>query len=219
MSRVSYATSQPQGLARLHRAIIRTLNELAEKAAQKAGVALEDILDAVLVGNTVMHHLLLGMNPQELGGAPFALARDSALDLKSRDLGLHLGPAGRAHLLPLIAGHVGADNVAVLLAEAPHDQDEIMLVVDVGTNAEILLGDRQQVLVCSSPTGPAFEGAQITHAQRAAPGAIERVRIDPQTLKPRFRVIGYDGWIEPGAAASLPPAAQATGIRGRGPIG
>ena len=218
MSRVSYATSQPQGLARLHRAIIRTLNELAEKAAQKAGVALEDILDAVLVGNTVMHHLLLGMNPQELGGAPFALARDSALDLKARDLGLHLSPAGRAHLLPLIAGHVGADNVAVLLAEAPHDQDEIMLVVDVGTNAEILLGDRQQVLVCSSPTGPAFEGAQITHGQRAAPGAIERVRIDPQSLEPRVKVIGYPHWIIPGESQALPSEARATGICGSGII-
>jgi len=218
MSRVSYATSQPQGLARLHRAIIRILNELAEKAAQKAGIALEDILDAVLVGNTVMHHLLLGINPQELGGAPFALARDSALDLKSRDLGLHLGPAGRAHLLPLIAGHVGADNVAVLLAEAPHDQDEIMLVVDVGTNAEILLGDRQQVLVCSSPTGPAFEGAQITHGQRAAPGAIERVRIDPLSLEPRVKVIGYPHWIVPGEAQALPPEARATGICGSGII-
>ena len=218
MSRISYATSQPQGLARLHRAIIRTLNELAEKAAEKAGIALEDILEAVLVGNTVMHHLALGINPHELGGAPFALALDSALDLKARDLGLNLNPAGRVHVLPLIAGHVGADNVAVLLAEAPHDQDEIMLVVDVGTNAEILLGDRRQVLVCSSPTGPAFEGAQITHGQRAAPGAIERVRIDPETLQPRVKVIGYPDWIAPGEAGVLPPEARATGICGSGII-
>lgn len=216
MSRVSYAISEPQGLARLHRGILRTLNELAEKAAEKAGVALEDILEAVLVGNTVMHHILLGINPQELGGAPFALALDSALDIKARDLGLNLNPAGRVHILPLIAGHVGADNVAVLLAEAPHDQDEIMLVVDVGTNAEILLGDRKQVLVASSPTGPAFEGAQITHGQRAAPGAIERVRIDPQTLEPRVKMIGHPDWIAPGEAEGLPPEARATGICGSG---
>ncbi len=218
MSRISYATSQPQGMARLNRAILRTLNELFEKAAENAGVSLEDILDVVLVGNTVMHHILLGIHPRELGGAPFAMAMDSALDIKARDLELNINPTGRVHVLPLIAGHVGADNVAVLLAEAPHDQDEIMLVVDVGTNAEILLGDRQQVFVCSSPTGPAFEGAQITHGQRAAPGAIERVRIDPDTLEPKIKVIGYPDWIAPGEAQELPLEARATGICGSGII-
>ena len=218
MSRVSYASSEPQGLARLNRAIIRTLNELAQKATATAGLSSEDILDVVLVGNTVMHHILLGINPVELGGAPFALAVDSALDLKARDLGLNLHPCARVHTLPLIAGHVGADNVGVLLAEAPHKQEEMMLVVDVGTNAEILLGDRQQVLVASSPTGPAFEGAQITHGQRAAPGAIERVRIDPATLEPSIRVIGYDGWIDVSSASTLPQEAKATGICGSGII-
>jgi len=218
MSRVSYAITEPQGMARLNRAIIRTLNELAEKAASAVGLTSSDILDVVVVGNTIMHHILLGIHPKELGGAPFALAIDSPLDLKARDLGLDLHPAAQLHTLPLIAGHVGADNVAVQLAERPDDQDEIMLIVDVGTNAEIVLGDRQQVLVASSPTGPAFEGAQITHGQRAAPGAIERVRIDPMTLEPRFRVIGYDGWIEPDAPASLPPEAKATGICGSGII-
>ncbi|HLE52485.1 MAG TPA: ASKHA domain-containing protein [Anaerolineales bacterium] len=218
MSRVSYAISEPQGLARLNRAIIRTLNELASQAAATAGITSEDILDMVVVGNSIMHHILLGIHPRELGGAPFALAVDSPLDLKARDLGLDLHPAARLHTLPLIAGHVGADNVAVQLAERPDDQDQIMLIVDVGTNAEIVLGDRQQVLVASSPTGPAFEGAQITHGQRAAPGAIERVRIDPLTLEPRFRVIGYDGWIGPDAADSLPPEAKATGICGSGII-
>lgn len=218
MSRVSYATQEPQGLARLNRVIVRTLNELAEKATSAAGILLEDILDVVIVGNTVMHHILLGIHPKELGRAPFALAVGSALDIKARDIGLSLNPAARLHTLPLIAGHVGADNVGVLLAEAPHQQDDIMLVVDVGTNAEILLGNRKQVLVASSPTGPAFEGAQITHGQRAAPGAIERVRIDPQTLEPRVKVIGYDGWISPQSGTSLPPEAKATGICGSGII-
>ena len=159
-------------------------------------MALEDVLDAVLVGNPVMHHLFLGIDPVALGGAPFAPAVASALDLKARDLGLKLGAAARVHVLPCIAGHVGADSLAVQLAEAPHLQDERMLVVDVGTNAEIVLGTRQQVYCASSPTGPAFEGAQITHGQRAAPGAIERVRIDPVTLEPRCRVIGSDEWLE-----------------------
>lgn len=231
MSRVSYAMLEPQGAARLNRAIIGALNDLAQRAAAAAGrrsaaggrrspiggVAAQDILDVVLVGNPVMHHLLLGIDPVELGGAPFALAVSSPLDLKARDLGLRLGPGARVHLLPCIAGHVGADNLAVQLAEAPHRQDEMMLIVDVGTNAEILLGDRRQVYCASSPTGPAFEGAQITHGQRAAPGAIERVRIDPATLTPRYKVIGCDEWIGPDAG-ELPPAAQATGICGSGII-
>jgi uncharacterized 2Fe-2S/4Fe-4S cluster protein (DUF4445 family) len=218
MSRVSYATREAQGLSRLNKAVVRTLNELAEKAAASAGLALEDIMDTVIVGNPVMHHILLGINPVELGGAPFALAVDSALDLKARDIGLALHPAARLHLLPLIAGHVGADNMAVQIAEMPSEQDEIQLIVDVGTNAEIVLGNRQQVLVASSPTGPAFEGAQITHGQRAAPGAIERVRIDPVTLEPRFKVIGYDEWIEPGDGSTIPGTAKTTGICGSGII-
>jgi uncharacterized 2Fe-2S/4Fe-4S cluster protein (DUF4445 family) len=215
MSRVSYVMMHPDGVAKMHRAIIAALNDLARKAAGAAGLATDDILDMVMVGNPVMHHLFLGLDPVELGGAPFALAVNTALDLKARDLGLKFNPCARVHILPCIAGHVGADNVAVQLAEAPHQQDEKMLIVDVGTNAEIVLGDRTRVLCASSPTGPAFEGAQITHGQRAAPGAIERVRIDPATLEPRFKVIGYDEWLEPGEVIE---GAKATGICGSGII-
>ncbi len=218
MSRVSYATAEAQGLARLNRAVIQVINDLAERAAKTAGLVPEDILDVVIVGNPVMHHILLGINPKELGGAPFALALDSALDIKAREIGLSLHPAARLHLLPIIAGHVGADNLAVQIAEAPDEQDEITLIVDVGTNAEIVLGNREQVLVASSPTGPAFEGAQITHGQRAAPGAVERVRIDPITLEPKIRIIGYEEWIEPGMADDLSPEVRATGICGSGII-
>ncbi len=216
MSRVSYANTEPQGMARMHRAIIRTLNELAEKATEAAGLSSEDILDAVVVGNPVMHHIFLGVPHRELGFAPFTPAVSASIDLKARDLGLNFHPAARLHTLPLIAGHVGADNVAVQLSEAPDQQDDITLIVDVGTNAEIVLGNRKRLLAASSPTGPAFEGAQITHGQRAAPGAIERVRIDPQTLEPRYKVIGYDDWILPGA--SVPHPAKATGICGSGII-
>jgi len=216
MSRVSYAMMDKQGASRLHRAIITALNDLAKRAAERAGISTDDILDMALAGNTVMHHILLGLDPVELGGAPFALAVDSPLDLKARDLGLKLGVSARIHVLPCIAGHVGADNVAVQLAEGPHRQDEMLLIVDVGTNAEIVLGNREKVTCCSSPTGPAFEGAQITHGQRAAPGAIERVRVDPVTLEPRYKVIGYEEWIEPGA--ELPDGVRATGICGSGII-
>ena len=218
MSRVSYGMSEPQGVARMHRAVIRAINELAEKAAVRAGFTAGEIVDSVLVGNSIMHHLLLGLDPVELGGAPFALATSGPLDVKARDLGLAFHRGARVHVLPCIAGHVGADHVAALLAEAPHKQDEAMLLIDVGTNAEISLGNRTRMMCASSPTGPAFEGAQITHGQRAAPGAIERVRIDRATLEPRFKVIGHEAWVEPQAADEVPGQARATGICGSGII-
>jgi uncharacterized 2Fe-2S/4Fe-4S cluster protein (DUF4445 family) len=218
MSRVSYGMSEPQGVERMHRAIVQAVNELAEKATRCAGLEPAAILDAVLVGNTVMHHLLLGIDPVELGGTPFALATSEPVDLPARDLGFEFHPSARIHILPCIAGHVGADHVAVLLAEAPQQQDQQLLVIDVGTNAEMSLGGRGKVLCASSPTGPAFEGAQITHGQRAAPGAIERVRIDPISLQPRYRVIGHGEWIDGDSAADLPASAKATGICGSGII-
>ncbi|MEJ2150716.1 MAG: ASKHA domain-containing protein [Chloroflexota bacterium] len=216
MSRVSYGMTEPQGVQRLHRAIIRALNELAQRAAERAGIAPGEIGDVVLVGNTVMHHLLLGIDPVELGGSPFALATQDALDLKARDLGLdQVHPAAMVHILPCIAGHVGADNVGVLLAEQPSLDDQISLVVDIGTNAEILLGNRERMLSASSPTGPAFEGAQISHGQRAAPGAVERVRIDMEAGRVRFRVIGDERWSDEFNEGESPGA---TGICGSGII-
>ena len=143
----------------------------------------------VFVGNTTMVHLLLGIHPVEIGGAPFALANRDSMDLTAREMGLRLHPGARVHVLPAEAGHVGADNVGALIAEEPYNQDEIVLLVDVGTNAEIVLGNREWMFSASSPTGPAFEGAQILHGMRAAPGAIERVRIDPVTQRaaiPRY---------------------------------
>ncbi len=217
MSRVSYGMMEPQGVERMHRAVLRAVTELAEKACAGIGQTPACILDAVLVGNTIMIHLFLGIDPVELGGAPFALATADAVDLRARDLGLAFAPSARVHTLPCVAGHVGADHVGVLLAEEPQQQDETMLVVDVGTNAEMSLGNRTRLVCASSPTGPAFEGAQITHGQRAAPGAIERVRIDPATFEPHYRVIGYEGWVEP-SAGGLPDGARATGICGSGII-
>jgi uncharacterized 2Fe-2S/4Fe-4S cluster protein (DUF4445 family) len=196
MSRVSYADNNADGLAVMHDAIIGALNELAAESAAESGIATDAITDIALVGNSVMHHILLGINPTELGQSPFGPAVSDAVDIKARDLGLKLAPGAQAHVLPLEAGHVGADNVGVILADEPHKApaDEIWLIVDVGTNGEILLGNREALYSASSPTGPAFEGAQIRHGMRAAPGAIERVRIDPDTLEVNFKVIGRDAW-------------------------
>jgi uncharacterized 2Fe-2S/4Fe-4S cluster protein (DUF4445 family) len=215
MSRVSYGMMEPDGVDRMNRAIIQALNTLAAQAAAAASSSPENILDLVVVGNSVMHHLALGIDPVELGGAPFALAASGPLDLKARDLGLTaVNAAARVHVLPCIGGQNGADNVAVLLAEAPDLREETTLIVDVGTNAEIVLGNRHRLLAASSPTGPAFEGAQITHGQRAAAGAIEQVRISRQTLEPRFKVIGSGEWSD----ASSKKERLATGICGSGII-
>jgi len=211
MSRVSYSMMHPGGAQQMTDAVRGALNTLASDVAREVNTSPEDILAITLVGNPIMHHLLLGIDPVELGGAPFALATDEAINITATEIGLNLHPNARAYVLPCIAGHVGADAAGMILAERPDLGDALTLLVDVGTNAEIVLGNRQRLLACSSPTGPAFEGAQISCGQRAAPGAIERVRIDPATLEPRFKIIGSDLWSDdPGFA----PAAEKLGISG-----
>ncbi|UCC87004.1 MAG: DUF4445 domain-containing protein, partial [Anaerolineales bacterium] len=168
LSRISYIQSHQDGQARLNAAIAEGLNKLARRAARSASLSPDDITDVALVGNTVMHHLALNISPIRIGSSPFTLATYDAVDVKARDLGLTALNAGAwVHVLPCEAGYVGADNVGVLLAEEPHHQDEIVLVMDIGTNGEILLGNKEHLLSASSPTGPAFEGAQITHGMRA----------------------------------------------------
>lgn len=165
-----------------------------------------------------MHHILLGISPVELGGAPFALTTDAAVEVAAAELDLHINAGGRMYILPCIAGHVGADTAGVILSEEPQDQEKMTLLVDVGTNAEIVLGNRHRLLACSSPTGPAFEGAQISCGQRAAAGAIERVRIDAQTLEPKFKVIGSDLWSDEEGFAESIADHGVTGICGSGII-
>ena len=218
MSRVSYSMMNPGGAAQMTVAVREALNELAQEVAREAGVAVEDLLEITMVGNPIMHHLLLNIDPVELGGAPFALATDTSISLPARELGLKLHPNARAYVLPCIAGHVGADAAGVMLAERPDLADEMTLIVDVGTNAEIVLGNRHRLVACSSPTGPAFEGAQISCGQRAAPGAIERVRIDPLTLEPRFRVIGCELWSDEPGFAEATRKTGVTGVCGSGII-
>ena len=218
MSRVSYSMMNPGGAAQMTAAVRQALGELAADVARDANIAATDIIEMTVVGNPIMHHLLLGIDPVELGGAPFALTIDRGVTVRAVELDLPLHPGARVYALPCIAGHVGADTAGVILAERPDLTDEMTLVVDVGTNAEIVLGNRHKLVACSSPTGPAFEGAQISCGQRAAPGAIERVRIDRDTLEPRFKVIGSDLWSDdPGFAAAVKKTGV-TGICGSGII-
>jgi uncharacterized 2Fe-2S/4Fe-4S cluster protein (DUF4445 family) len=218
MSRVSYSMMNANGAQEMTTAVREGMNALFTQVATEAGIDKALIVDTVFVCNPVMHHLFLGIDPFELGQAPFALTTSNSLRLRADDLDLNIHPSARVYILPCIAGHVGADAAAVALSEAPDKSKDLVLVVDVGTNAEILLGNTEKVLACSSPTGPAFEGAQISSGQRAAPGAIERVEIDPITKDPRFRVIGSDIWSdEPGFDAAI-ATSGVTGICGSGII-
>ena len=218
MSRVSYAMMHPNGAQLMTEAVRGSLNTLATDVARDAQIDVTDILELTVVGNPIMHHLLLGIDPTELGGAPFALATDSALGLHASELGLNMHPGARVYTLPCIAGHVGADAAGMLLSERPDLSDKLTLLVDVGTNAEIVLGNRERLLACSSPTGPAFEGAQISSGQRAAPGAIERVRIDRDTLEAKFKVIGSNLWSNQPGFDEAVAATGVTGICGSGII-
>jgi len=218
MSRVSYGMMNPTGSDEMTLAVREGMNALFVQIASEAEIDRNLIVDAVFVCNPVMHHLFLGIDAYELGQAPFALATSEAISLRASELDLNLHPASRVYLLPCIAGHVGADAAAVALSEAPDKSEDLVLVVDVGTNAEILLGNREKVLACSSPTGPAFEGAQITSGQRAAPGAIEHVEIDPVTKLPRFQVIGSDIWSDEDGFDVAIAQTGITGICGSGII-
>jgi uncharacterized 2Fe-2S/4Fe-4S cluster protein (DUF4445 family) len=213
MSRVSYVMLHDGGDVELTNAVRKALDGLLAALANKTDIKRVEILELAIVGNPIMHHLLLGIDPTPLGSAPFALATDTAVSTTAAEIGVFAHPGARVYVLPCIAGHVGADTAGVILAEEPHKAEAMTLVVDVGTNAEIVLGNRDRLLAASSPTGPAFEGAQISSGQRAAPGAIERVRIDRATLEPRFRVIGVDAWSDDASFAEA-VAAAGTGVTG-----
>ena len=218
MSRVSYSMMNAGGAAEMTAAVREGMNALFTQVSTEAEIDKALIVDAVFVCNPVMHHLFLGIDPFELGQAPFALTTSDSLRLRADDLDLNIHPSARIYILPCIAGHVGADAAAVALSEAPDKSEDLVLVVDVGTNAEILLGNKEKVLACSSPTGPAFEGAQISSGQRAAPGAIERVEIDSVTKVPRFRVIGSDIWSDQDGFDEAIAGSGVTGICGSGII-
>ncbi|WP_127900411.1 ASKHA domain-containing protein [Solirhodobacter olei] len=219
MSRVSYAMMNPGGDREMTSAVRDSINTLAQSIADEGKIDPTRIVEVTFVCNPVMHHLLLGIDPVELGQAPFALASSSALGLDARELGLGaINANARVYVLPLIAGHVGADCAAVALSEEPNKAKDMVLIVDVGTNAELLCGNADRVLACSSPTGPAFEGAQISSGQRAAPGAIERIEIEPATKEPRFKVIGCDLWSTDPGFAEATAQTGITGICGSGII-
>jgi uncharacterized 2Fe-2S/4Fe-4S cluster protein (DUF4445 family) len=194
MSRIGYASKEKDGLKKLNDAIIKGLNQIIHNITKKSGIKPADIVDMVVVGNTCIHHLFLKIDPRYLGIAPFPPAIHHSVDVKARDIGLKIGLGSYVHVLPIEAGFVGADNVGVLIAEEPYNQDQMLLIIDIGTNGELILGNRKKLMSSSCATGPAFEGAEIRHGMRAAAGAIEKLKIDRETLEVQFKVIGNDKW-------------------------
>lgn len=194
LSRISYAMMDDNGLEKMHATIIESINTLIEKMAEEVGMTGMDVQEIVLVFNTVMHHIALNIEPKFMGRSPFAPAIKKSLDIKARDLKININPCGNVHVLPIEAGFVGADNMAVLIAEEPYRDEAMRLIIDIGTNGEIDVGNKEKMLSTSCATGPALEGAQIKFGMRAAPGAIECIRIDQVTLEPRYKVIGSELW-------------------------
>jgi uncharacterized 2Fe-2S/4Fe-4S cluster protein (DUF4445 family) len=212
MSRITYTVTHPDGLQKVHQSIIGALNQLIGAVAKRSGLSSDDILELTIVGNTAMHHLLLNIDPQYLAVSPFTPVVHRSMDIKARDLGLKVHASANVHILPVEAGFVGADNVGVLIAEEPHRQDAMVLIIDIGTNGELVMGNRERLLSSSCATGPALEGAHIKFGMRAAPGAIERVSIDPDTLEVNFKTIEEKDW------QSESKGASAIGICGSGII-
>jgi len=242
MARITYHMTTPDGLQRMSDDIIEGVNELIDKAIantfppkkkkkKKKGekgpdeyievpeegkiylrLKREDIEDITLGGNTAMHHILLNLNPEFVGLAPFPPAIHHSLDIKARDLGININSSSYLFVLPIEAGFVGADNVGVLIAEAPYKHEENQLIIDIGTNGELVLGNRHKLISSSCATGPALEGAQIAFGMRAAPGAIERILIDPETKEVDYKVIGREAWRK----YSEPKEMKAKGICGSG---
>lgn len=234
ISRINYHMQNPQGLEQMSGSIISTLNDLIAAllrstwppqtetdAAATAGDAgapdapclqAEDIEDMVIVCNTVMHHLLLRLDPRYLARSPFPPVIQKSFRVKAKELGIDICPSAYVHLLPNQAAFVGADNVGVLIAEAPYRGDQVQLIIDIGTNGEILLGNRDRLLSASCATGPAFEGAEISFGMRAAPGAVERIAIDPETHEVAYKVVANETWSNYAAPGDL----RTSGICGSG---
>jgi len=242
MARITFHMTTPDGLQRMSDDIIEGLNDLIDKAIagtyppkkkkkKKKGekgpveyaevpeegktylrLGREDIEDITIGFNTAMHHILLNLNPEFVGLAPFPPVIHHSMDIKARDLGINVNPSTYMFVLPIEAGFVGADNVGVLLAEEPYKHDEIQLIIDIGTNGELVLGNRHKLISSSCATGPALEGAQLAFGMRAAPGAIERIVIDQETKEVDYKVIGRDAWRK----FSEPKEMKAKGICGSG---
>jgi len=202
LSRVSYAVSHAGGLDAMRGLLIDALNDMLEAMTGRSGGdgpgTSDEIMETVLVGNTVMHHILLGLPTVQLGVSPFVPAVSGTVELTAAESGLSIHAAGRVYVPPVVGGFVGADTTAVMAALWPFEKDITTLVADLGTNGELVLVHEGGVLAASCATGPALEGAQISSGMRAAPGAVEKAVVDPDSGEVSYRVVGSDVWSTPG---------------------
>ncbi|RLE49088.1 MAG: ferredoxin [Candidatus Methanomethylicota archaeon] len=189
MSRISYAMQGKDHLKRLQEAVVEGINQLIDEATKIAGINKEHIYEVVVVGNTAMHHLFLGIDPQFVGRAPYPAAVGRSVDVPAEKLNIAINRSGNVHVLPNVAGFVGADAIGDILASELHKKEKLAMVMDVGTNTEFMLGNKDVIYTCSTASGPAFEGAHIKHGMRAATGAIEKVKIDPETFDPEYKTV------------------------------
>jgi len=192
ITRISYTMKDRDKLKEMHQLLISAINEIIEKLCKKAGLKNDDILDMVIVGNTAMHHFFFNISPIPVGLSPYTAVIGRELEIKAKDLGIKINPEAYIYSPPNIAGFVGADAIADILASEIYKKNELSLLVDIGTNVEIVCGNKDGLQVCSTPAGPALEGAEITFGMRAARGAIERVWIDPENMVVKYKVIGND---------------------------
>jgi len=182
ISRINYSVENENGLEELHERVVQVINEMAGRAYKEAGVSPDNVYEVTIVGNTTMTHLFLKIPVRNLALLPYVAVVSDPVEAIASQLGLNVNPNANVYVLPNIAGFVGADTVGVILASALHESDSIKLAIDIGTNGEIVLGSRERLLTCSCAAGPALEGATITHGMRAAPGAIERVKLGDQPV-------------------------------------
>jgi len=190
MSRLTFAMKSSENLSLLQSVLIDGINEAIEQIIDESGVDKEKIYEAIVVGNTAMHHLFLGIETKYLALSPYVPAVKELVDIKAKELGLIMNERGYVTTLPIIGGFVGADGVADLLATGIYKSEEISMLLDIGTNTEVFLGNKERILACSAASGPAFEGGHIKFGMKASTGAIDRVDIDPETFEVRYRTIG-----------------------------
>lgn len=190
ISRITFASASEAGLDQLQSIVLDAINAVASRVCEEAGVDATHLYEMTIVGNSAMHHILLRIPPLSLALAPYVPTVKSSLNLGPKDLALHMNEGGNIHLLPLVAGFVGADNIAGILSSGVHKSQELSLFIDIGTNTEVNLGNREGLLCCSCASGPAFEGAHIRDGMKAVQGAIERVSMDANDHAVHFEVIG-----------------------------
>lgn len=197
ISRIAYANDHQDGLDQLRRVVIEKINELIIQCLESVKADRQAVEDVTVVGNTTMQHIFSGIHPRILGVSPYLPESCNALNIKAKDLGLVVSGQSMVHLFPVISGFIGGDTVGVILSEKPHERDEVSLIIDIGTNGEIVLGNKEALWATSCATGPALEGAHIEHGMRASAGAIQKVVVDPTSYRISYELVGDDQSLHP----------------------